>query len=123
MNKIKRCIICNSEIPNTRKMTAKCCSKEHSYELKKMGVRNKYYEKKKPLEEIKRNEAILSSLYWFEKELKRDLTITDLENSNLNFGLSTEQRAGNNGELWTVIGSYGYYIHPKTKILTLWKKP
>jgi hypothetical protein len=123
MSKAKRCLICGGEIPNTRKKSAKCCSEEHSYEAKKIGVRNNYYEKKKPLDEIKRNEAILSSLSWVQTVLKKELTNKDLENLNFNFGISTEQRVGNNGELWTVIGSYGYFIVPKTKLLIIWKKP
>jgi hypothetical protein len=123
MSKVRRCLICDNVIPNTLKKSAKYCSKAHSYEAKKIGVRKRYYEMKKPHDEIKRNEAILSSLYWVQKTLKKQLTNDDLEKSNFNFGFSTEQMTGDHGELWTIVGSYGYYIDPKTKLLTTWKKP
>lgn len=78
---------------------------------------------KQPLDEIKRNEAILERLYRLKKDLEKQFTDSDLEKLGFNFGISTEEKVDNAGNIWKIVGSYGYTIDPKTKILGLWKRP
>lgn len=78
---------------------------------------------KQPMDEIKRNEAILERLYRMKKDLGNEFTDSDLEKLGFNFGVSTEEKVDNAGRIWKVLGSHAYTIDPKTKILGLWKRP
>lgn len=122
MSKTKKCLVCGADIPATRKKTARYCSNAHSNEARRRRASETYYRMKKPLDEIKRNESILASLYWIKNELKKDVTIKDLEKMNFNLDLSENKLAGKNDTLWTLIGSYAYYIDPKTKAVSIWKQ-
>ena len=119
----RKCRFCQKSIDPSRHGSARYCCKEHAYLARLQRNYILYHKNQEGILEIKRNEKTLSLLYWIKNHLKKEVTYADLEKVHFNFGISTDQMARNNNEIWTIIGSYGYYINPKSKIIELWERP
>jgi hypothetical protein len=121
MSKNNKCLFCSEKIPANRKRSAKYCSDQHYYEAKKQRSSARYYKIKAPVDEIKRNERILESLFWVKHQLKKELFMPDLQKMHFNLEISTGKLGGKDNAIWTVIGGYAYYIEPKTKVISICK--
>jgi hypothetical protein len=110
---------CKKEIPKTRKTTAKHCSDECFYEMKKMRSRKRYEAIKKPAMEIHRNELILEQLYLMQ-QLGKPVTGRDLEKLGFNFGISTGETMVEKSLIAKIIDKYAYHVNNEYK-LKIWK--
>lgn len=73
------------------------------------------------MDKIKNSEKILEKLFSL-IALKKEWNYDDLVKLNFDFTIATGQLAGKGGEFWTLVNEYAYYINPKTKIVSIWKK-
>ncbi len=116
---MKKCILCKKEIPKTRKRSAVYCSDECYYAAKKERSSKKYAILKAPVDEIKRNENILSYLFGVAK-LNKSINANDLVAYSFNFGISTGEHKHEVYGPCKIIGKYVYYYHSDKK-LEIWK--
>lgn len=123
MNKNNKCRFCGERIPVTSHKSTRYCSDEHYNEAKKERSSRRYYTIKQPMDEIKKNEAILKQLYQIKKDLGTEFSISDLEKLGFNLGISTEEKVDTKGRIWKILVSLGYTIDAKTKNVDLWQKP
>ena len=110
---------CRKDIPIKRKKTAKHCSNECTYEMKKQRGIAKYAQMKKSFNEIKRNEQILSLLYQMHL-LGKSINGNDLGNLGFNFGISTGEYKIEKKYITKVVGEYAYCLDPSYN-LKIWK--
>jgi len=111
---------CRKEIPHKRKKTAKHCSDECTYEMKKARSRKRYAMLAKSMNEIRRNEQILAQLYQMHL-LGKSINGYDLGKLGFNFGISTAEYKAENKYISKVIGNYAYYLEPSYN-LKIWKQ-
>ena len=109
---------CRKEIPLKRKKTAKHCSNECAYEMKKEKAIVRYAQIKKTLNEIKRNEQILSQLYQMQL-LGKSINGHDLETLGFNFGISTGEYKIEKKYITKAVGQYAYCLDPSYN-LKIW---
>ena len=110
---------CKKEIPLKRKKTAKHCSNECAYEMKKQKAIDRYAQMKKPLNEIKRNEQILAQLYKMQ-HLGKSINGHDLGTLGFNFEISTGEYKIEKKYITKAVGEYAYFLEPSYN-LKIWK--
>ena len=110
---------CNKPIPKSRNLSAKHCSTDCAYEMKKQRSRNRYASLTKPVNEIQRNQQILDKLYQIQL-LGKSINGKDLEKLGFNFGISTAEYTIENKYISKAIGQFAYILEPSSN-LKIWK--
>lgn len=115
---MKKCPICSSVVPRTRKKSSKYCSDDCYDEAKRIRSAARYAALKGPDAKIKKNEAILATLMQMQL-LNKPLYAFDLEKLGFDFGITTDEFI-HEKKLVKAVGKYGYYIDANKNLL-IWK--
>lgn len=114
------CPICGSEIPFHRHGNSPYCSDECSREARRR-TSAEYYEQSKRLRALFWRQARLLEKYYDIQQLGHPLHYEHLKEDGFNFGYSLSETFIPTGEIASVVGSYAYYLNPKTKTVQIWK--
>jgi len=116
---MQTCIVCGGKIPRTRKASAKYCSDEHYYSVKKNRSRKQYANASSWIKEIKLNEDILKTFYPLAYK-KGGIDYEDFEVMNFNSGISSGETLYKD-KICKIVLSYVYHIDRNTKKIFIWK--
>jgi hypothetical protein len=117
----KKCRVCGKDVPADRWGSSWYCSDEHWYDAKRKRSSDRYHKIKERADHVTKNEEVLKLLL-LATQFGAAIRFEDLAKAGLDLGLSTGELAGQNGEIWKMIGEHAYYTNPETKRVSLWKR-